>query len=311
MTSYAEIDKLSTLRFVCFMELILTVLQIVAPVFLLAAIGFAWVKVGWQYEIEFVTRLAMTISVPALIFVALMKADISADTLSSLFLSSIIAYIALTIIFWIIAKLAKLDMATFWAPLIFGNTGNLGLPLAMFAFGEVGLGYAVVVFAVMAVGSFSIGVWMVSGGGSITKIFKEPMVWATLAGALFLIQGWETPQWVTNTLELMGQMAIPLMLITLGVALARLKVKTISRAVILSIIKLIVCVCTAWIIGSYFGLNDIAFAVLVVQIATPVAVTSYLLAQKYGADANEVAGLVIASTVLSVVALPVLLAVLL
>ena len=311
MTSYAEIDKLSTLRFVCFMELILTVLQIVAPVFLLAAIGFAWVKVGWQYEIEFVTRLAMTISVPALIFVALMKADISADTLSSLFLSSIIAYIALTIIFWIIAKLAKLDMATFWAPLIFGNTGNLGLPLAMFAFGEVGLGYAVVVFAVMAVGSFSIGVWMVSGGGSITKIFKEPMVWATLAGALFLIQGWETPQWVTNTLELMGQMAIPLMLITLGVALARLKVKTISRAVILSIIKLIVCVCTAWIIGSYFGLNDTAFAVLVVQIATPVAVTSYLLAQKYGADANEVAGLVIASTVLSVVALPVLLAVLL
>ena len=311
MTSYAEIDKLSTLRFVCFMELILTVLQIVAPVFLLAAIGFAWVKVGWQYEIEFVTRLAMTISVPALIFVALMKADISADTLSSLFLSSIIAYIALTIIFWIIAKLAKLDMATFWAPLIFGNTGNLGLPLAMFAFGEVGLGYAVVVFAVMAVGSFSIGVWMVSGGGSITKIFKEPMVWATLAGALFLIQGWETPQWVTNTLELMGQMAIPLMLITLGVALARLKVKTISRAVILSIIKLIVSVCTAWIVGSYFGLNDIAFAVLVVQIATPVAVTSYLLAQKYGADANEVAGLVIASTVLSVVALPVLLAVLL
>ena len=311
MTSYAEIDKLSTLRFVCFMELILTVLQIVAPVFLLAAIGFAWVKVGWQYEIEFVTRLAMTISVPALIFVALMKADISADTLSSLFLSSIIAYIALTIIFWIIAKLAKLDMATFWAPLIFGNTGNLGLPLAMFAFGEVGLGYAVVVFAVMAVGSFSIGVWMVSGGGSVTKIFKEPMVWATLAGALFLIQGWETPQWVTNTLELMGQMAIPLMLITLGVALARLKVKTISRAVILSIMKLIVCVCTAWVIGSYFGLNDIAFAVLVVQIATPVAVTSYLLAQKYGADANEVAGLVIASTVLSVIALPVLLAVLL
>ena len=311
MTSYAEIDKLSTLRFVCFMELILTVLQIVAPVFLLAAIGFAWVKVGWQYEIEFVTRLAMTISVPALIFIALMKADISADTLSSLFLSSIIAYIALTIIFWIIARLAKLDMATFWAPLIFGNTGNLGLPLAMFAFGEVGLGYAVVVFAVMAVGSFSIGVWMVSGGGSVTKIFKEPMVWATLAGALFLIQGWETPQWVTNTLELMGQMAIPLMLITLGVALARLKVKTISRAVILSIIKLIVCVCTAWIIGSYFGLNDIAFAVLVVQIATPVAVTSYLLAQKYGADANEVAGLVIASTVLSVIALPVLLAVLL
>jgi len=293
------------------MELILTVFQIVAPVFILAAIGFTWVKIGWSYEIEFVTRLAMTLSVPALIFVALMKANISADTLSNLFLSSLIAYLFLALIFWITGKIFKLNMATYWAPLIFGNTGNLGLPLAMFAFGEVGLGYAVVVFAVMAIGSFSIGVWMVSGGGSINKVFKEPMVWATLLGALFLIQGWQTPKWATNTLELLGQMAIPLMLITLGVALARLKINLISRAIILSILKLCVSVGVAWIIGIYFELNDIAFAVLVMQIATPVAVTSYLLAQKYGADANEVAGLVIASTALSVFALPVLLAVLL
>jgi len=293
------------------MELILTVFQIVAPVFILAAIGFTWVKIGWSYEIEFVTRLAMTLSVPALIFIALMKANISADTLSNLFLSSLIAYLFLALIFWITGKIFKLNMATYWAPLIFGNTGNLGLPLAMFAFGEVGLGYAVVVFAVMAIGSFSIGVWMVSGGGSINKVFKEPMVWATLLGALFLIQGWQTPKWATNTLELLGQMAIPLMLITLGVALARLKMNLISRAIILSILKLCVSVGVAWIIGIYFELNDIAFAVLVMQIATPVAVTSYLLAQKYGADANEVAGLVIASTALSVFALPVLLGILL
>ena len=293
------------------MELILTVFQIVAPVFILAAIGFTWVKIGWSYEIEFVTRLAMTLSVPALIFIALMKANISADTLSNLFLSSLIAYLFLALIFWITGKIFKLNMATYWAPLIFGNTGNLGLPLAMFAFGEVGLGYAVVVFAVMAIGSFSIGVWMVSGGGSINKVFKEPMVWATLLGALFLIQGWQTPKWATNTLELLGQMAIPLMLITLGVALARLRINLISRAIILSILKLCVSVGVAWIIGIYFELNDIAFAVLVMQIATPVAVTSYLLAQKYGADANEVAGLVIASTALSVFALPVLLGILL
>ena len=106
-------------------------------------------------------------------------------------------------------------------------------------------------------------------------------------------------------------MAIPLMLITLGVALARLKMNLISRAIILSILKLCVSVGVACIIGIYFELNDIAFAVLVMQVATPVAVTSYLLAQKYGADANEVAGLVIASTALSVFALPVLLGILL
>tara|TARA_R110002094_G_scaffold9620_11_gene19113 strand:+ start:1698 stop:2579 length:882 start_codon:yes stop_codon:yes gene_type:complete len=293
------------------MELILTVLQIVAPVFLLASVGFAWVKIGWAYEVEFVTRIAMMISVPALIFVALMQADISPDTLSGLFMASLVAYCALTLVFWVICRVMKLDRATFWAPLIFGNTGNLGLPLALFAFGEAGLSYAVIVFAVMAVGSFSVGVWMVSGGGSVTKIFKEPISWATLAGALFLVMGWQTPMWLTNTLELTGQMAIPMMLITLGVALARLQVTTLSRAILLSVVKLAAAVVIAWVVGRWFGLNDVAFGVLVVQIATPVAVTSYLLAQKYGADANEVAGLVIVSTLLSVIALPVLLAILL
>jgi len=293
------------------MELILTVLQIVAPVFILAAVGFTWVKSGWAYEVEFVTRVAMTLSVPALIFVALMKADISPETLSALFLASLAAYVALAVVFWIVAKALKLDQATFWAPLIFGNTGNLGLPLALFAFGEIGLSYAVIIFAVMAVLSFSVGVWMVSGGGSVTKIFKEPISWATIAGAVFLTQGWRTPDWLTNSLELLGQMAIPLMLITLGVALARLQVTTLWRAVFLAILKLIVGVVIAWGIGQWFELNEIAFSVLVLQIATPVAVTSYLLAQKYGADANEVAGLVIVSTVMSVLAIPVLLAVLL
>ena len=293
------------------MELILTVLQIVAPVFLLAVVGFAWVKIGWEYEVEFVTRIAMTLSVPALIFVALMKADISRETLSGLFMASLVAYIILAIVFWIVSKVMGLDRSTFWAPLIFGNTGNLGLPLALFAFGETGLSYAVIVFAVMAVGSFSVGVWMVSGGGSLRKVFHEPISWATIAGAIFLTQGWQTPVWATNTLELMGQMAIPMMLITLGVALARLQVTTLMRAVFLSVIKLIISVVIAWFVGRWFGLNDVAFGVLVVQIATPVAVTSYLLAQKYGADANEVAGLVIVSTVLSVIAIPILLAVLL
>ncbi len=293
------------------MELIFTVLQIVAPVFLLAAVGFTWVKCGWAYEVEFVTRIAMTLSVPALIFVALMKADISPETLSGLFMASVAAYLVLTIVFLIISKVMQLDLPTFWAPLIFGNTGNLGLPLALFAFGETGLSYAVIVFAVMAVGSFSVGVWMVSGGGSITKVFKEPISWATILGAVFLVQGWQTPIWMTNTLELLGQMAIPIMLITLGVALARLQVTTLSRAIFLSLVKLLVSVGIAWIVGRWFGLNDIAFGVLVVQIATPVAVTSYLLAQKYGADANEVAGLVIVSTALSVITIPVLLAVLL
>lgn len=293
------------------MNLALTVLEIVAPVFLLAAVGYAWVRLGFEYRIEFVTQLSMTLGVPCLIFVSLMKTDVDPQALTALTLASVAAYGAVTLAAWALIAVMRLDLRTWLAPVIFGNTGNLGLPLALFAFGEIGLDYAVVVFAVMAVWSFTFGVWLVAGGGSPWKVVKEPLVGATLLGALFLWQGWETPVFVTNTLSLIGQMAIPLMLITLGVAVARLDTAGAGRALVVSVLKLALCVGLAWAVGRAFALDDVAFAVLVLQVSTPVAVTSYLLASKYGADAQAVAGLVVVSTLVSVLSLPLLLAVLL
>ncbi|GGA19543.1 hypothetical protein GCM10011498_20540 [Amylibacter cionae] len=291
-----------------YVALFLTVLQVVAPVFLLALIGVVWVRLGYEYRVQFVTRLSMTLGVPALIFTSLMKTDIDRATLFDTIWAACSAYIAVTIVFFVIFKVFKLDMQTYLAPLIFGNTGNLGLPLALFAFGEAGMGYAVVVFALMGIYSFTFGIWLVSGGGSPLKVLKEPMVWATLLGGLFLLQGWSTPVWMTNTLSLIGQMAIPLMLITLGVALARLTPQNILRAVALSVVKILVCSLVAYAVGRFFQLEPVALAVLVLQVSTPVAVTSYLLAEKYGAAAGEVAGLVVVSTLLSVMAIPLTLA---
>ena len=290
------------------MNIALTVLNIAAPVFLLAAVGFVWVKLGFEYRVAFVTRMAMTLAVPCLIFVALMRTDIPPEALAALSLASFSAYIIVIAILFVAVRGLRLDIPTFLAPLSFGNTGNLGLPLALFAFGEAGLGYAVVVFAVMMILSFTIGVWIVSGGGSLARVVREPSAGATLLGALFLWQGWETPAFLTNTLDLIGQMAIPMMLITLGVAIARLSTKAMGQAVALSIVKLVICVAAAAAAASMFSLEPVAAAVLIVQVATPVGVTSYLLAEKYGTDPQPVAGLVVASTLLSVVALPLILA---
>lgn len=286
------------------MNLILTVLQIVAPVAVLAGVGFAWVRLGFEYRLEFVTRFAMTLAVPALIFTALMKTQVDPRALTTLSLAAVAAYGALTLAFWAMTTVAGMDRRTFLAPLIFGNTGNLGLPLALFAFGEAGLGYAVVVFAVMAVISFTFGIWLVAGGGSPLKALKEPVVGATLLGALFLWQGWQTPQWITRSLDLIGQMAIPMMLITLGVAVARLSAARLGRAAVLVLIRAAVTVAVGASLARVFGLDPVAGAVLILQLSTPVAVTSYMLAAKYGADADAVAGLVIVSTALSVITLP-------
>ena len=289
------------------MIIFVTVLEIVAPVFLLALIGFSWVKLGFEYRVEFVTRLAMTLAVPCLIFTALMKTEIEPSALTTLLLASVAAHAVIAGIgalgFWAL----KMRQQTYLAPFTFGNTGNLGLPLALFAFGTEGLGYAMVVFAVSAIFSFTFGIWVVSGGGSLMRALKEPMVGATLLGTVFLWRGWQTPDFLTNTLDLIGQMAIPLMLITLGVAVARLKPQRIVQAFALSFVKYLVCAGVALIIGLALGLSDVPLAVLILQTATPVAVTAYLLSEKYGGDADAVAGLVVVSTLMSVAAIPLLL----
>ncbi|MCE8507130.1 AEC family transporter [Ruegeria pomeroyi] len=290
------------------MNLAVTVLEIVAPVFLLAAVGFGWVRLGFEYRLQFVTRLGTMLAVPCLIFVALMKTDIPGGDLSRFTLASALAILVLTVVFGLIVRASGLDRRTYLPPLLFGNTGNLGLPLCMFAFGVEGLSYAVVFFSLSALWSFSYGIHVVAGQGSLSKVAREPMVWATLLGALFLTQGWQTPRFLTNALELIGQMAVPLMLITLGVAIARLSTRRIGQAVGLSILKLAVCFPIGWLVARGFGLSGPALGVLVVQMSVPAAVSAYLLAERFGADAEAVAGMVMVSTLLAVGALPLVLA---
>lgn len=290
------------------MNLALTVLEIVAPVFLLAAVGFGWVRMGFEYRTQFVTRLATTLAVPCLIFTALIKTEIPGSDLVRFTVAVIGAVLILSLVVELGLSAFGLDRRTYLPPLVFGNTGNLGLPLCIFAFGETGLGYAIVYFSVSALWSFSYGIHVVAGRGSLTKVVREPMVWSTLLGALFLWQGWQTPRFLTNAMELIGQMAVPLMLITLGVAIARLSTHKVSRAVILSLVKLALCFALGWAVALGMGLEGVAFGVLVVQMCAPVAVTSYVLAERFEADADTVAGMVMVSTLISVAAMPLVLA---
>lgn len=290
------------------MILLVEVLQIVAPVFILASIGYGWVRLGLDYDIVFVTRLTMSLAVPCLIFSALVQTQVEPALLRDAALAGLVAYGAVGLAVFLFCRITGLSRRTFWHPLTFGNTGNIGLPLALFAFGNEGIGFAVIVFAVMAILSFTIGVYAVSGGGSLKSVVGEPMVAATVLGGLCLTLGYRPPVWILNSIDLVGQTGIPLMLITLGVAIYQLVPGSVGRAFFLSIGKFVLCFAIAYATGLAFGLPDVAVAVLVLQLITPVAVTSYMLAEKYKADSSEVAGLVVVSTLLSVIALPITLA---
>ena len=288
-----------------------TVLEVVTPVFLLAAIGYFWVKLGFEYRVEFVTRLAMTIAIPALVFTSLTQNTINPKFLTEMIIVVCMAYAVVSVLALIFTFIFKLDLRTFLMPLISGNTGNLGLPLCFLAFGKDGLGYAVIVFAFTSIVAFTFGLWVVSGTRSFKQPLKEPLVPATILGLLFMFYGWEIPKILTNSLNLISQMAIPLMLITLGVAVARLKTQLAFKTLGISISKIMIGTIAGITVGYQFSIPYEAFAVLIIQMSMPVAVTSYLLAEKYGANSESVAGLVVISTFLTTFTTPVVLSVLL
>ncbi len=293
------------------MNLALTVLEITAPVFLLGAAGFGWVRLGYDYPTEFVTRLAMTFAVPCLIFTALVEADIDAGAVLSLGAATALAYGVAAVLVLGLLRLTGQNVRAFLAPLTFGNTGNLGLPLALFAFGDLGLGLAVVVFAIMAIAMFTFGLWMVAGTANPLRVLKEPILWASVLGVVFLTLDLSPPEVAMNALGLMGQMGIPLMLLTLGAAVARLKPAGALMAIGLSLAKLAIGLAAALMAVWALGLTGLSAAVLILQMATPVGVTSYLLAERYKQAPEAVAGLVVISTLLAIATLPVTLSFLL
>ena len=250
----------------------------------------------------------MNLAVPCLVFTSLMNTTIETSDFFQMLRAAFGAYLLVFTSFFLFIKSFGLSIRTYLAPLTFGNTGNIGLPLIFFAFGEVGLGYGIIFFSVTAILSFTLGIWCVTEKPNFFSTLKEePLVLATIIGTIFLLTGWETPTFLTSSLDLISQMAIPLMLITIGVAMAGLQLSMFWTALLWSFTKLLFCLFLGALTGFFFQLSNVPFMVLLLQICTPVAVTSYLIAEKYNADSATVASLVLISTLISLIALPIIL----
>ena len=289
----------------------LEVLQIIAPVFLLAFAGYVWGRLKLNFDLEFITRLAINFSMPCLIFAVLVKAEIEPDAVRDIAMAALVAYAGLGILMWLGLRAAGWSPRTYLVAGTFGNTGNIGLPVALFAYGEPGLAFAIVIFAIMAILQFTIGVYVVAGGGRVLDVVRQPLVYGSVLGGIFAFKGWEVPLWALNSLDLAGQIAIPAMLLTLGVSIANLSVGEVGRATVFSVAKLGASALVALLVAWAFGLAGAARGALILQIIMPVAVTSYLLAERYRAEPDTIAGAVVTSTLLAVIAVPATLALLL
>ncbi len=288
------------------------VFAIVAPIFICAALGYGWCRLGYDYPAGFISRLVTYIGAPCLIFHSLVSHPLPLDAMAQTALIAI-SILLVTLLFWtFLLRAWKLDVATYMPPLLFPNSGNMGLPLSLFAFGETGMTLGLGYMLLMMIAHLSLGLAIVQGGGSsprtiLKNLGAQPMIYAMAAGLGISAAGWQVPLWMGNTLGLLADFTIPLMLLTLGASLATLKIGLWQRALVLSAMRLVIALGITWLLCRWLQVEPLVQGVAMLYAAMPAAVFNYLFAFQYQRNPEEVAGIVVVSTLLSVAVLPVLL----
>lgn len=282
--------------------------SILLPVFALAAVGYGWRLLGVPFERDFVTRVIMNVSGPCLVVDSLAGLDMPADAFGLMLASAIAMFVATVIAALVILKLAKLPIRSFLPALAIGNNGNMGLPLCLFAFGEEGLALAIAVYVTNSVGQFTLTPVLQSGSSPLRTLATTPVVYGAAIGAAILATDVVLPEWIVRTIDLLGSLMIPLMLIALGHTLGSLYAKRVPFALGWGAARLVLGFIVAWLIAELMGLEGIARGVLILQGAMPAAVFNYLFSARYDRHPDDVAGIVLLSTVLSALTLPLLMA---
>ena len=280
----------------------------IAPVFLIAAVGYVWRRSRMPFDTAMITDLVTYIGAPCLLFSSLLingpdLAAISQIVGATLLVAGVIAATGA-----ILLKMLGLPLSAYLPPLIMPNVGNMGLPLCLFTFGEEGLALAVAYYAASSVLQFTAGVSIASGRVSSDVIFRNPVIWAITAAFVLLYADIELPKWIANTTEVLAGFVIPLMIMSLGASLGHLKVATFGRSAGFAVFRLAMGFGVGVGAATVLGLEGSVRGVVVIQSAMPTAVFTYLFAMRAGARPEEVGGIVVISTVLSFATLPLLLA---
>ena len=285
----------------------LRLFSVISPIIICASIGYAWARFGRPFDTRFVTRLIMNVGAPFLIISSLTKTQIEKSALGEVGLAVLCALVFVGVAGYLLLRLFRLEVRSYLNALLFPNTGNMGLPLCLFAFGPEGLSLALVVFVIVSTAHFTLGVANLSGRGDPRQFATNPIVWSTAVGLVLLWSGWELPAFARNTLDIMAGLTIPLMLLALGVSIANIKVSAFSKSLVIALLRLGLGFGAGIAVTSIFGLTGAARGVVILDVAMPVAVFNYLLAEQYNRAPDEVAGAVVLSTLLSFITLPLLL----
>ena len=290
------------------MEIYIKLFEVLFPVFFVVGVGYYIGKKDPKINTKFITNFAANVGTPALILYALNIKNISFDIFSNYFwyyLLAITGFFFVGIIFLLILKTK--DIIRELPPFVLPNTGNMGLPICLFAYGSDGLGIAAAISSLIILFHFTLGVFLADRKFNFEVILKSPPFYTIIISVLLLYYEIQLPVFIENTSFLLMYATIFLILMSLGIALTRLKIFSFSKALISSIGRLILGPIIGLSIIYYYELDGFAAGVLLIQCSMPSAILNYLVGSIYSPKkiVDNIASMIVVSTLLSFITIPI------
>ena len=289
------------------MELLLRLFEAVFPVFFIVGIGYYLGKKNPKIDTTFITNFSANIGSPGLIFYSITSTGITFDLFSVYFFYALVAITGFAIIGLIFLFFQKKDLITELPPFILPNTGNMGLPICLFAYGAKGFGVASAVSSVVMLLHFTLGIFLAKKKFESQLIFKTPAFYAIIFSLIFLYFKIKPPVFMVNLTMLLSYATIFLVLMSLGIALTRLKIFSFKDAIIASIGRVMIGPIIGFVLIKFMNLTGYAAGVLLIQCSMPSAVLTYLVGSMYSSKkvVDSIASMIVVSTLISFATIPV------
>lgn len=289
------------------MELLSIFAENILPIFVVAGIGFVVVRF-LEADVRTLSRVTLYVLTPCLVFYVLVTSNVSVDEFTKLTLLALGTILGAGLIAWCICRALRLDRVMTGAFLIvvmFANCGNYGMPLTLFAFGRQALARATIFFVISIILTFTLGIFLASSGRSnlveaLTTVFKIPCIYAVVAAVVVMLTGVTPAPFVMRPIKLLGDAAIPVMILVLGMQLEKAVRPDSLRLVGIAVfLRLVVSTLLGLVMAPLLGLHGAGRQAGVIESAMPVAVVTTILAVEFDVEPAFVTSAVFISTVLS------------
>ena len=289
------------------MELYLKLIDVIAPVFFVIGIGYYLGKKNPEINTDFITTFAGNVGTPAMIFYTITTTGVTLSVFTEYFIYALIIIGGFSLVGIIFLLLLKKDFISELPPLILPNTGNMGIPICLFAYGTAGLGVASAIASVIILLHFTLGVLLAKKSFSFKILIKNMPIYGIIVSVIFLYFDWDVPGYLENTTFLLTYATIFLVLMSLGIALSRLKVVSWTHASILGAVRVIIGPIIGFCFIKFFNLNGFAAGVLLIQSCMPSAILTYLVGSMYSEKkvVDSVASVIVTSTIMSFITIPI------